>query len=155
MYLSELTDKIKITKPLDAPNITVKELSEKEFTIYDYEIRRGCSDKNRRDWVKCLVGYPEIDENGFATGNILAAEFHGSYQYIVEWLLACERSYKKEAMLPIERCRLDIRCGVIFEDSTVKHIYIDRLNPPPLVTPPTPEPLFPYIPPVVHVPIKK
>lgn len=153
MNLDELTNAVKINRRLEAPNITVGELSKITFTIYDYEIRRSKTEGSH-DWIKVLIGYPEIDEYGFANGNILAAEFHGSFQYIIEFLSKCEKIYTKERMLPIENCRIEVSCGVIFEDSTARNVYIDRYRQPSFVAsvPESPS-LFPSIP--MSIPIPK
>jgi len=152
MRLDELTHNIKINRRLEARNITIEELMKITFTIYDYEIKRTTTDSGR-DWIKILIGYPEIDENGFANGNILAAEFHGSFQYLIAFLTKCEKVYGKERMLPIEDCRLDISCGVVFEDSVARNVYIDRYRQPSFVAsmPESPS-LFPSIPTSIPIP---
>lgn len=110
MRLSELTARIRLDRPLDAKEITAKELHEQgiRFTIHDYTIRHK---DGKPDWLKCLIGIECND------GKVRAYEFHGSYRSLAQYLTECEKAYPKEDMLPIEDVELDSRCGYIFRDS--------------------------------------
>lgn len=118
MKLSQLTDKIKINRSLDADPKLIKDLAENGtvFTIYDYDLRyRGKSP----DWIKCLIG---VDEDGRER----AYEFHGSYSGIAEFIATCEATYGKEALLPIEAAEVENRCGYVLKDSTNVIKYIEQ-----------------------------
>lgn len=122
MKLRQLTDKIKISRNLDAPNIPISELEGTRFTIYGYDIR--CDRSETPNWVKCLIGVEEKDEDGKLTGRILAREFHGGYQYLAQFLSQCETDFGKEDILPIEDVSVENQCGYIFTDSTNQIKYI-------------------------------
>lgn len=118
MKLSQLTNKIKLTRNLDAPNIAIKDVLDKEITIVDYELR--CDGEGNPNWIKMLVGIPAED------GRVLAREIHGSYQYIVEFLAQAEKQLGgKEAIIPIENAVIQNQCGYIFKDSTNQLQFID------------------------------
>ena len=51
MKLRQLTEKIRINRKLDAPNIAPKDLEGKVFTIYDYELKSDA--KGNPNWIKC------------------------------------------------------------------------------------------------------
>lgn len=122
MKLRELTRKIRIDRKMDARHIDVRDLCGVPFTIYDYEIR--FNSQKEANWIKCLVGVEET-EHGERTGRTLAYEFHGNYQGIIQFLLACEREYGRKALLPLEEMELENQCGYIFKGSTNQMTYID------------------------------
>jgi len=122
MKLRQLTEKIKINRKLDAPNIAPKELEGKVFTIFDYDMKADA--KGNNNWIKCLIGIPEIDEEGNHTGRMKAYEFHGSYMYIVEFMTMAERTFGKQNMLPLEEMEVENQCGYIFKGSTNQMEYI-------------------------------
>lgn len=123
MKLRELTNKIRIDRKMDARHIEIKELLGVNLTVYDYEIRYNTL--REANWVKCLVGIDETMD-GEKTGRTLAFEFHGNYQGIMQFLLACEKEYGKEKLLPIEEVEIENQCGYIFKDSTNMIEYIDN-----------------------------
>ena len=99
MKLRQLTEKIRINRSLDAPNINPRDLAGKQFTIYDYDIK--CDSKGTPNWIKCLIGVPEVGEDENPTGRMKAFEFHGSYMYIVEFMTMAEKTFgKKEHAAP-------------------------------------------------------
>ena len=117
MKLKELTNKVKIDRELDAPNIKMDDLVGRVFTIYDYDLRKD--PKGVVNWVKCLIGIPQVDENGKCLGKPKAYEFHGSYQYLSTFLEMCEKQFGgKGELLPIEEAKILSSSGYIFEDST-------------------------------------
>lgn len=118
MKLRNLTEKIRIDRSLDAPNIDIKEIVCKTFDIQDYAYKRDKS--GAVNWVKCLVSIKDEE------GRLAAREFHGNFPGIYTYLLECEKNYKKEEMLPIEECVLVNQCGYIFEDSTNQIKYFDE-----------------------------
>lgn len=122
MKLRQLTEKIKINRKLDAPNIAPKELEGKMFTIFDYDMKSDT--KGNNNWIKCLIGIPEMDEEGNQTGRMKAYEFHGSYMYIVEFITIAERTFGKQNMLPLEEMEIENQCGYIFKGSTNQMEYI-------------------------------
>lgn len=122
MKLKQLTEKIRIDRELDAPNIEIKELVGKKFNIYDYKVLKGS--KGEPNWVKCLIGFPETEDDGTPTGRQSAREFHGSYQAIALFLSQCESVYKKEEILPLEDVEIQQQCGYIFKGSTNQMQYI-------------------------------
>lgn len=122
MKLRQLTEKIRINRKLDAPNIAPKELEGRLFTIYDYEVK--CDTKGTPNWIKCLIGIEEKDEDGNPTGKTKAYEFHGSYMYIVEFITLAERTFGKDNMLPLEEMEITNQCGYIFRGSTNQMEYI-------------------------------
>ena len=123
MKLRQLTEKIRINRSLDAPNISPRDLAGKQFTIYDYDIK--CDSKGTPNWIKCLIGVPEVGEDENPTGRMKAFEFHGSYMYIVEFMTMAERTFGKKNMLPLEEMEIENQCGYIFKGSTNQMEYID------------------------------
>ena len=123
MKLRQLTEKIRINRKLDAPNIAPKELEGKVFTIYDYDIKSDA--KGTPNWIKCLIGIEERDDDGNATGKMKAFEFHGSYMYIVEFITMAEKTFGKQNMLPLEEMEIVNQCGYIFKGSTNQMEYIE------------------------------
>lgn len=122
MKLSQLTQKIKIERKLDAKNIDIKELIDKKINIYDYDLR--FNSQKEANWIKCLIGIEEVVDNE-KTGKIIAREFHGNYQGIIQFILLCEKEYGKSNILPIEDVTIENQCGYIFKDSTNKINYIE------------------------------
>lgn len=122
MKLTNLTSKIKINRHLDARNIEIKELINKRITVYDYEIRYNS--QREANWIKCLVGFDEIIE-GEKTGKVVAREFHGNYQGIIQFILMCEKEYGKSNILPLEDAEIENQCGYIFKGSTNQLNYIE------------------------------
>lgn len=122
MKLTNLTSKIKINRHLDARNIEIKELINKKITIYDYEIRYNS--QKEANWIKCLVGFEEIIE-GEKTGKIVAREFHGNYQGIIQFISMCEKEFGKANILPLEDAEIENQCGYIFKGSTNQLNYIE------------------------------
>lgn len=122
MKLRDLTSKIRIDRNMDAPNIDVRELAGEVINIYDYDIRRNA--KGQANWIKCLIGKPEIVD-GEPTGKMEAREFHGDYQGIIQFILKCEEAYKKEELLPLEDVEIVNQCGYIFKGSTNQLEYIE------------------------------
>lgn len=122
MKLKELTQKIRINRSLDAPNINPRDLAGKQFTIYDYDIK--CDSKGTPNWIKCLIGVPEVGEDENPTGRMRAFEFHGSYMYIVEFMTMAEKAFGKKNMLPLEEMEIENQCGYIFKGSTNQMEYI-------------------------------
>lgn len=121
MKLKDLTSKIKIDRSMDARNIDIKGLIDKKFSVLDYDIRRD--NKGNPNWIKCLIGIDEVVD-GVSTGKIEAREFHGNYQGIINFVLACEAKYGKSVILPIEDVEIETQCGYIFKDSTNPLKYI-------------------------------
>ena len=107
---------------MDAKNIDVKDLIGTKFTIYNYDIRYNS--QKEPNWIKCLVGVNETID-GIPTGRVMAREFHGNYQNIIQFLLLCERQYGKDTMLPIEDVEIENQCGYIFKNSTNQIKYIE------------------------------
>lgn len=120
MRLQELSERIRISRKMDAQHIDVKELADNgiRFTIHDYEIRRD-RDGNP-NWIKCLIGIEEP-----ATGRKAAREFHGSYSCIIQAMDLWEQSFGRENILPIEDVTIENQCGYIFRGSTNQIKYID------------------------------
>ena len=122
MKLRQLTEKIRINRSMDAPNINPRYLAGKQFTIYDYDIKSDS--KGMPNWIKCLIGIEEKDEEGNPTGRMKAFEFHGSYMYIVEFMTMAEKTFGKQNMLPLEEMEIENQCGYIFKGSTNQMEYI-------------------------------
>lgn len=124
MKLSELTQKIRIDRKMDAPNIQPKELLGRTVEVVDYELRRN--GKGQVNWVKLLIAYDESDADGVLTGRKAMCEMHGDYNGIYTYLLAAERTFGgKGAILPIEDVEIVNSCGYIFKDSTNMLKYIE------------------------------
>ena len=122
MKLRQLTEKIRIDRKMDARHIDLKDLIGVTFTIYDYEVRyNGQKEPN---WMKCLIGVEET-KDGQPTGKTLAYEFHGNYQGLIQFILACEAEYGKQALLPMEEMEVENQCGYIFKGSTNQMTYIE------------------------------
>ena len=124
MKLRELTAKIRIERSLDAPNMPIKDLLGKTFTIHNYEIRNSEKD-GRPNWVKCLIGIEEKDSEGKPTGKIRAYEFHTSANVIVQFMAKAEQEFGREALLPMEEMEIEDQCGYIFKGCTNQMIYIE------------------------------
>ena len=122
MKLSQLTEKIRIDRSLDAQNIDIKAVVGQTISIRDYDIRKDA--KGNPNWIKCLIGIEETDALGEPTGKVLAYEFHGGFQYIIEFITACEKAFTKEKLLPIEDVVIENQCGYIFKESTNQLKYI-------------------------------
>lgn len=122
MKLPALTQKIRIDRKMDARHVEIKDLLGMSITIYDYELRYNS--QREANWIKCLVGMEEVVD-GERTGKILAREFHGNYQGIIQFILACEREYGKQAVLPLEEVEIENQCGYIFKNSTNQLTYIE------------------------------
>lgn len=126
MKLSALTEKIKIKRSMDAKNIDIKDLLGIKITIFDYEIRK--SSKGESNWIKCLIGIPEVSEDGRLTGKIEAREFHGNFQSIIQFMCLCDEQIGKTNLLPIEDVEIENQCGYIFKDSTDQIKYIENTS---------------------------
>lgn len=122
MKLRQLTEKIRINRSMDAPNINPRDLAGKQFTIYDYDIKSDS--KGTPNWIKCLIGIEEKDDEGNLTGRMKAFEFHGRYMYIVEFMTMAEKTFGKQNMLPLEEMEIENQCGYIFKGSTNQMEYI-------------------------------
>ena len=123
MKLRQLTEKIRIDRSLDAPNISMQDVVGKVFTVYDYEIR--CHETTKKpNWVKCLIGIEEVDPEGNKTGRMKAYEFHTSGVYIVEFMALADKTFGKDKMLPLEEMEIENQCGYIFKGSTNQMEYI-------------------------------
>lgn len=118
MKLSQLTNTIRLTRRMDAPNLPIRDAVGQTMTVVDYELR--CDKQGNPDWVKMLVGIPDDD------GRVTAREIHGSFQFIVEFLWRSEQVFGKDAMLPLEDVVIDNQCGYIFRDSTNQIKYIEN-----------------------------
>ena len=122
MKLTELTQRVRIDREMDAKHIDMKDLEGQVHNLYKYEIRRG---KEGDNWMKALIGIPETDkETGTATGRIRAYEYHGNYQGIIRWLRCLEASGID--FLPIEEGRIVNECGYIYEGSTNQLQFIEE-----------------------------
>lgn len=112
--LKQLTDKIRINRSLDAPNVQVKDLADGGivFAIHDYEIRQD--GKGNDNWIKCLISYPSPDANG----RRIMREYHGNYGGIIAFHRACERVFPKSDILPMTSMILINSCGYIYKGST-------------------------------------
>lgn len=122
MKLRQLTEKIRIDRKMDARHIDMKDLCGVTFTIYDYEVRYNS--QKEPNWMKCLIGVEET-KDGQPTGKTLAYEFHGNYQGLIQFILACEAEYGKQAILPLEEMEIENQCGYIFKGSTNQMTYIN------------------------------
>ena len=122
MKLRQLTLKIKINRKMDARHIEMADVAKLPvLTVYDYEIRQN---KGVDNWIKCLIGTPELNDDGTATGRELAYEFHGNYQGIIQWIRMLESVYPDRSFLPIEDAKIENQCGYIFEGSSNMEKYI-------------------------------
>lgn len=122
MKLSELTQRVRIDREMDARHIDMKDLEGQLHTLYKYEIRRG---KEGDNWMKALIGIPEVSkETGEPTGRIRAYEYHGNYQGIIRWLRSLEQAGID--FLPIEEGRIVNECGYIYEGSTNQLQFIEE-----------------------------
>lgn len=120
---SELVARIRIDREMDAKNISMKDLEGVSHNVYQYKILK---DKNgNANWIKAIVGIPEVNkETGEATGRMLAREYHGNYQGIIQWFLKLETAYPNRSFLPIEDGRIINQCGFIYEGSTNQMEYV-------------------------------
>lgn len=116
MKLQQLTEKIRINRALDAPNIPMKDLVGLTFNVYEYDMRKD--GQGQYNWIKCLIGIPLED------GRVAAREFHGNYSGIIAFIAECEKRFGKAALLPLEDVEIENQCGYIFKDSTNQLKYI-------------------------------
>lgn len=111
MKLNQLTERIKLQRDLDAPHISMKDVTGRTLTIADYDLRR--SKDGKPDWIKFLFAIPTPD------GVVHAREAHGNYTYLIEFLLKAEQEFGgKKELLPLEDVVIEDQCGYIFKDST-------------------------------------
>lgn len=115
----------KKVRHIDAPNIKPLELarSGQAFTVFDYEIRKS-EKSGEPNWIKMLIGMPEVTADGELTGKTIAREVHGGMMGIVAWMVEAEKEYGKKYLLPLEDVRIVDECGYIFEGSTNQMEYI-------------------------------
>lgn len=112
-----------IDRKMDAKHIDFTDVARlQSFNVYDYEIRQSHGVDN---WIKCLIGTPELDSDGQQTGRELAYEFHGNSQGLIQWLRKVEQSFPGRSFLPLEDCRISNQCGYIFDNSSNQLQYID------------------------------
>lgn len=121
MNLKDLTNKVRIERDMDAKNIEMRDLVGIPFALYEYEIRQSSSKDD--NWIKMLIGIAERTGNVF-TGRMLAREVHGNYQYIIQFLRECEKTYGRDNILPLEDAEIENQCGYIFKESTNQMQYI-------------------------------
>lgn len=122
MKLTELTQRVRINREMDARHIDMKDLEGQVHNVYKYEIRKG---KEGDNWMKALIGIPETDkETGKQTGRIRAYEYHGNYQGIIRWMRELEKT--GVSFLPIEDARIVNECGYIYEGSTNQILFIEE-----------------------------
>jgi hypothetical protein len=113
MELPSLTDKIRIDRKLDAPNIDIKELASQgiEFCVHEYDLRK---DKNGNyNWIKLLISFKDKDKN-----RRIVRETHGDFQGIIAYHLALEQVYPDREFLPLTKAVIDNCCGYIYRGST-------------------------------------
>lgn len=123
MKLSKLTEKIRINRKMDAPQIMPKELAGRVITVLDYEIRQN--NKGVDNWVKLLLSMEELSAEGTPTGRVLVREMHGDYAGIYTYLRQVEKVYGKANILPIEEAEIVNQCGYIFKGSTNQMQYYE------------------------------
>lgn len=105
MLLKELTLTVRIQRQFSAPPEDIKELVGVEHTVYDYRVLR---DKTGfPNWCQALIGLPELNKDGIATGKILAKEYHGSLSMIAPWFAALEIVFPDRRFLPIEEAVIE------------------------------------------------
>lgn len=125
MKLQDLTAKIRIDRKMDARHIDMLDVTRLSIlSVYNYEIRQQANGTD--NWIKCLIGTPELDSDGQPTGKELAYEFHGNYQGIIQWIRMLEKNFPNRSFLPIEDARIENQCGYIFVGSSNQIEYIDR-----------------------------
>lgn len=122
MKLRELTQKVRIDRQMDAKHIDMKDVLGKVFNVYKYEIRYD--GQKKPNWIKCLIGTPEMTEANEPTGKELAFEFHGNYQGLITYIKTLEQEFGNSFM-PMEECEIVNECGYIFKGSTNQLKYIE------------------------------
>lgn len=124
MKLAELTQKIRIDRSMDAPNVQPKEIAGITLDVLDYEIRQN--GKGQDNWLKLLVCFDDVDGDGVLTGRKCVREIHGDYQGLIAYLRAVEKALGgKRNVLPIEEASIINSCGYIFAGSTNMMRYLD------------------------------
>ena len=122
MKLRELTQKVRIDRQMDAKHIDMKDVLGKVFNVYKYEIRYD--GQKKPNWIKCLIGTPEMTEANEPTGKELAFEFHGNYQGLITYIKTLEENFG-DSFMPMEECEIVNECGYIFKGSTNQLKYIE------------------------------
>jgi len=127
MQFSELTQKIKIRREFDAQPISLPELARRPFNIYDFEVRH---DKDgRANWVRLMVGMPELDESGEPTGKYLRYVVKTEADAIVQFMeLARNAIDGVTVRLPFNNVEIENACGYMFKGSTDREIYCSKQN---------------------------
>lgn len=127
MNFSELTQKIKITRSFDAQPISLPELAKHVFNIYDFELRYNKD--GTANWVRLMVGYPEIDSEGTATGKYLRFCLKTEAEAIVQFMAMVKVAVDRgEAKLPFDGVELENACGYMFRGSTEREMYCSKEN---------------------------
>lgn len=125
MKLAELTNKVKIDRRMDAPQVLMKDVVDIVIDVLDYEIRQN--GKGQDNWIKLLISLDEVDESKSPTGKRIVRETHGDYQGLYMYIRKCERTYgNKQNILPIEDAKIINSCGYIFEGSTNQINYLEE-----------------------------
>lgn len=122
MKVSDLVEKVRIDRDMDAAPIALKDLVGVRHNVYDYKLLNGKDGKP--NWIKCVIGIPEaIKETGELTGREFAYEYHGNAQGIVAWFSKLEQAYGR-SFLPLEGGVIVNECGYIYKGSTNRQRYI-------------------------------
>lgn len=143
MKLEKLTEKIRINREIDAPEIDIRDLLGVTFTLYKYRLKTY---KGHTNWVQCLIGTyvklplkkerskydtlprPTKKRRHMEGSKEYAYEFHGDYQGLIKFIQALEASKPDTPnwFLPIEEAEIVKECEYIFKGSTNKIKYINK-----------------------------
>lgn len=145
MKLCKLTEKVRITREIDAPEVDIADLLGKTFNLYKYRMKDY---KGHTNWIQCLIGCTQKlplkkdrknPEEGQPRpthkvrkvtkgGKEYAYEFHGNYQGIITYIKALEAEDEASVnwFMPIEEAEIVKEGEYIFKGSTNKMKYINK-----------------------------
>lgn len=151
MKLSKLTEKVKIDREIDAPEVDIRDLLGVTFTIYKFRLK---SYKGHTNWVQCLIGTKvklplkkdrrNNRDDGLPrpTGKMrligvredkkknkeYAYEFHGDFQGLIAYFKALIELHPEDPdwFMPIEDAEIEKNGEYIFKGSTNRIKYINK-----------------------------
>lgn len=126
MDFAQLSNKIKIDREMDAPEIAAPWLAENNITFHIFRFKVTLDGPNNEPgWCKCLIGIPSEDMLPDATGKLIPTKvmkfssFNGQYKYLSKYLHTLETMYYPVAqILPLENVQIEDNNGLMFKNST-------------------------------------
>lgn len=147
MKLEKLTERIRIDREIDAPQIDIRDLLGVKFTLYKFRLKTY---KGHTNWIQCLIGTQvkiplkkdrprdfKDDSLPKATKKLrkisnsdkeYAYEFHGDYQGLISYIKALMDAKPEDTywFLPIEEAEIVKEGEYLFKGSTNRIKYINK-----------------------------